>query len=1361
MLERTRELRDGLDETGGAVPSEEVAEAGALLAWLADGHFLFLGYREYTLMHAGEDVALVPVDGTGLGILRRTGQQRSGAFARLPQRIRSIAHLPRTLTLTKSNARSTVHRPVPMDYIGVKRFDEQGRVIGERRLLGLLTGRAYKAESPTSRSCGARRARCSSGPRFPLAATTRRRCWRSSRPTRATSSSRSTDDALRPRDRDPRARRAPARAAVRAPRRVRALRLLPRLPAPRPLPHRQPAEDPGDPARRRSTGPARTSTCGSPSRCSCGCTSSSRRSPGDVPEFDVGEIEERIAEATRAWTDDLRDALRRGAGRSAASTLAALRDAFPPAYRADSRRAQAVRRHQRASRASTGRASSIVRLYRPDGDGRRCAAGSAGRAAAGALGRVPHARAHGRAGRATSTRTRSRRVDAPVTAIYAFGVRSGRAPPSSATTCARPSRTCSGARLTRPARERRLQPARAQRGPRVATSRSCCAPSRSYLRQAGMRSATTTSRDAARAPRRRGDARRAVRRPARSRARRRPRRAPRQLDARIVHAQIDAVASLDEDRILPLFLAVVRGDAAHQHCRRGRARRTWRSSSTLGDPAAARSRGRSSRSSSTRRASRACTCAAGDIARGGIRWSDRREDFRTEVLGLMKAQTVKNAVIVPVGAKGGFVRQAPAAAREAADEASLLPDVHPRPARRHRQPRRRRRIVPPPRRRAPRRRRSVPRRRGRQGHGDVLRRRQRRSPAEYGFWLGDAFASGGSAGYDHKEMGITARGAWESVQAPLPRARTSTSDTDGLHRRRHRRHVGRRVRQRDAAARRTSSSSAAFDHRHVFLDPDPDPAGVASPSGGACSSCRARRGPTTTARCSPRAAACTRARRSRSPLSRRRRGARSASTTRAAHARRADPRDPARAGRPAVERRDRHLREGVRPRRTPTSATAPTTRCASTPPSCACRVVGEGGNLGFTQRGAGRVRARRRPHQHRRDRQLGRRRHCSDHEVNIKILLRRRHRRPASLAADAARRAARRDDRRGRRAASSGSNERRRSRCRSRIEAPRTCSTCTRGSSAASRHAARLDRALEALPDAEVLANRRGAAHGLTQPELAVLLAYTKLELRDELRRLRRAGRSYLSRELPGAFPAPLPERYGDAMRAASAAPRDRRHPASPTGSSTAAGSATPCDCTTPSARRSRHRPARPRSRGRSMRSTRCGTTSRPLADEVAPDQLADVLLEARPPRGARDAVAAAEPPAARSTWRPTVEEFGEGPSGRWPGMLPAPVARGCAGNRPRERVAAWISHGVPRRAGPPCRADPRSRRGARRRRRGEGDGAPIGRAAGVYGGILGERLSLDWAARDRHGARAATTAGRSQARASLRDDLYPRAAGP
>ena len=126
----------------------------------------------------------------------------------------------------------------------------------------------------------------------------------------------------------------------------------------------------------------------------------------------------------------------------------------------------------------------------------------------------------------------------------------------------------------------------------------------------------------------------------------------------------------------------------------------------------------------------------GNVARGGLRWSDRREDFRTEILGLVKAQAVKNAVIVPVGAKGGFVAEEPAGAhrrrrrrpRRAAQRGRrLLPAVHLRPARRHRQRRHRNRRRHPARGRgAPRRRRRLPRGRRRQGHGDVLRHRQRR-----------------------------------------------------------------------------------------------------------------------------------------------------------------------------------------------------------------------------------------------------------------------------------------------------------------------------------------------------------------------------------------------------------------------------------------------------------------------------------------------------------------------------------------------------------------------------------------------------------------------------------------------------------
>jgi glutamate dehydrogenase len=155
----------------------------------------------------------------------------------------------------------------------------------------------------------------------------------------------------------------------------------------------------------------------------------------------------------------------------------------------------------------------------------------------------------------------------------------------------------------------------------------------------------------------------------------------------------------------------------------------------------------------------------GEVARGGIRWSDRREDFRTEILGLMKAQTVKNAVIVPVGAKGGFVVKRPPAegGREALQEEVVacyktlirgMLDITDNISGDE--------IVPPP---------DVTRYdeddpylvvaadKGTATFSDIANGLS----AEYGFWLGDAFASGGSVGYDHKEMGITARGAWESV----------------------------------------------------------------------------------------------------------------------------------------------------------------------------------------------------------------------------------------------------------------------------------------------------------------------------------------------------------------------------------------------------------------------------------------------------------------------------------------------------------------------------------------------------------------------------------------------------------------------
>lgn len=221
----------------------------------------------------------------------------------------------------------------------------------------------------------------------------------------------------------------------------------------------------------------------------------------------------------------------------------------------------------------------------------------------------------------------------------------------------------------------------------------------------------------------------------------------------------------------------------------------------------------------------------GNVARGGLRWSDRREDFRTEILGLVKAQAVKNAVIVPGGAKGGFVLKQPpvptgdaAADREAfRDEGvtcyrlfvSGLLDVTDNVDRSGGG------IVAPAR---------VVRRdeddaylvvaadKGTATFSDIAND----VAHSYGFWLGDAFASGGSVGYDHKAMGITAKGAWESVKRHFREMGIDTQSEDFTV-------VGVGDMSGDVFGNGMLLSRhirliAAFDHRHIFIDPDPDSA---------------------------------------------------------------------------------------------------------------------------------------------------------------------------------------------------------------------------------------------------------------------------------------------------------------------------------------------------------------------------------------------------------------------------------------------------------------------------------------------------------------------------------------------------------
>ncbi|MET3828027.1 glutamate dehydrogenase [Sphingomonas sp. PvP055] len=215
---------------------------------------------------------------------------------------------------------------------------------------------------------------------------------------------------------------------------------------------------------------------------------------------------------------------------------------------------------------------------------------------------------------------------------------------------------------------------------------------------------------------------------------------------------------------------------------------------------------------------------AGPVARGGLRWSDRRDDFRTEILGLMKAQRVKNAVIVPTGAKGGFyAKQLPPASNRDAwlaegtesyrvfirtllsitDNIVEGKVVHPQGVVVHdgEDPY----FV-------------VAADKGTATFSDVANA----IALEHGFWLGDAFASGGSVGYDHKAMGITAKGAWVSVQRHFAERGTDVQ-TQPI------RVVGCGDMSGDVFGNGMLLSHelkivAAFDHRHIFLDPDPEPA---------------------------------------------------------------------------------------------------------------------------------------------------------------------------------------------------------------------------------------------------------------------------------------------------------------------------------------------------------------------------------------------------------------------------------------------------------------------------------------------------------------------------------------------------------
>ena len=143
MHERLRGVLTELESNPPPLDESELARGRAFLEWVSENHFTFLGYREYELLGGEGEERLRSVGGSGFGLLRESEPRESTAFASLSPQIRRLAREPRLLLITKANARSTVHRPGYLDYIGIKTFDSQGRVTGERRFLGLYTSAAY------------------------------------------------------------------------------------------------------------------------------------------------------------------------------------------------------------------------------------------------------------------------------------------------------------------------------------------------------------------------------------------------------------------------------------------------------------------------------------------------------------------------------------------------------------------------------------------------------------------------------------------------------------------------------------------------------------------------------------------------------------------------------------------------------------------------------------------------------------------------------------------------------------------------------------------------------------------------------------------------------------------------------------------------------------------------------------------------------------------------------------------------------------------------------------------------------------------------------------------------------------------
>jgi glutamate dehydrogenase len=1130
MRAKIPELVAGWEEEPPPVPAAEVEEAKSFLGWLNEDHFTFLGYRELDLVEEGGKDYLRLVPGSSLGVLRVRETEDSHRLRPLTQKMSSFARKPQLLFVTKANHRATVHRPAHMDYVGLKRFDSEGRVVGERRFLGLFTSVAYNRRArtipllrekvertlaragfpPDSHDGKALVHILETFPRDELFQISEQRLFEISLGILQLQERQRIALFVR---RDPFERFVSCLVYVPRDRYNTELRLS--------------VQDILQEAFGGEVTAYYTQVTESPLARVHYIV---KTTPGRLPSYDVKRIETLVAEAARTWSDRLYEAvMASGDDEGGQSALfRRYRDAFPTAYRERFTVEEAVFDALKVEEVvATGRLG--LHLYRIQGaDPHEVRFKLYHRGRPVALSDVlPLLENMGvRVGSEIPHEVRPAKAHEPVW-IHDFELELRGAAP------------VDFSRLVEifPAAFERVWLGEVENdGFNRMVVRAGLAwyevvvlrayskflrQARSAFSQAYMQETLAHSPEMSRLlvelfslrfdPDRPGD-----------------------YEARMydlqdrVRTALSAVKSLDEDRILRRFLNLVRNTLRTNYFQRTESgeRKPYLSLkiSSAGVKVLPMPRPLYEIFVYSPR-TEAVHLRGGKVARGGVRWSDRKEDFRTEILGLLKAQMVKNAVIVPVGAKGGFVVKRPPAGgdREALlqegiacyetlvrgllDLTDNLVDGD---------------VVPPPR---------VVRLddddpylvvaadKGTAKFSDIANRLS----AEYGFWLGDAFASGGSAGYDHKAIGITARGAWVAVE-------------------RHFRELGVDIRREDFTVVGVGDMSGdvfgngmllsshvrlvgAFNHQHVFIDPDPDPASSLAERKRLFALPRSSWGDYDRAKISAGGGVYDRDAKSidlspevRDLLGIKEESVPPARLVQALLTHRSDLLWFGGIGTFVKASAETHARAGDR-------ANDAVRVDAS---ELRCRVVAEGANLGITQRGrieyalaGGRINTDAIDNSGGVD--------TSDHEVNIKVLLGEPLREGSLSLED---RNALLEEMTEEVAALVLRDNYLQTQALSVAEAQGQAlldpqQRMLRGLE----RSGHLDRGLEALPDDEEIAERQAAGTGLTRPELAVLLAYSKIFLYGFLVRSTLVDDPLLGTDLSLYFPHPLRARFGEAIQ--------------------------------------------------------------------------------------------------------------------------------------------------------------------------------------------------------------------------------------